>query len=115
MGPGTPDVSFARGWMELKSVEHWPKREATPLRLPHFTPGQRVWLVQHCAAGGWAFLLIKVARDWMLFDGIWAARYLGEITREEMLENTLWHSEGLDKEGLIECLKRICFPEKSST
>ena len=34
----TPDVNLASGcWIELKSVEGWPARESTCLRIPHYT------------------------------------------------------------------------------
>jgi len=45
---GIPDVSYGlqdrQGWIELKYVEKFPKRDTTPIKIPHFTPLQRNWL-----------------------------------------------------------------------
>ncbi len=75
--PGTPDVTYVGGWLELKSRDAWPKRPETPLRVRHFTQEQRIWLRAECAAGGRAFLLLRVRYDWLLFWGETAADVLG--------------------------------------
>ncbi|MCK5020802.1 MAG: hypothetical protein KAS32_27520 [Candidatus Peribacteraceae bacterium] len=76
--PGTPDVSYIGGWIELKYAKTWPVRKDTALRLPHFTPQQRVWLTEHWVSGGAAWLCVEVSktRDWLVFDGI-SARHVG--------------------------------------
>tara|TARA_R110000772_G_scaffold251753_1_gene366829 strand:- start:481 stop:864 length:384 start_codon:yes stop_codon:yes gene_type:complete len=86
VGPGTPDVNFIGGWIELKWARAWPKRETTPLRLDHFTIQQRRWLSQRRKKGGRAFVLLKVAREWFLFDGEIAAESLGQSTRTELYD-----------------------------
>jgi len=85
VGIGTPDVAYAGGWLELKCIENWPKRELTPLRLPHFTPQQKVWLVKHSQCGGEAYILLKVAQDWLLLGAKWSAMHLGEVPRSDIL------------------------------
>ncbi len=81
---GIPDVNYSQGWIELKYAERWPPRQG-PLRVDHFTPEQRGWLVQRRQAGGLAFLLLKVGRyEWLLFDGLVAAALVGEATRERL-------------------------------
>ena len=40
--PGTPDVSYVEGWIELKQLDAWPAREDTPVRIEHYTPQQRI-------------------------------------------------------------------------
>lgn len=89
--PGTPDVEFIGGWVELKSVESWPKRADTPLRLPHFNPEQRAWLRRRCRRGGKAWLLLRVGREWLLFRGDQAADILGMSTRAETLAAAQCH------------------------
>lgn len=83
---GIPDVNYNKGWVELKYAERWPPRKG-PLRVDHFTPEQRGWLVQRRQAGGLAFLLLKVGQtEWLLFDGRVAAAVLGRVTRERLYE-----------------------------
>lgn len=91
--PGTPDVNFIEGWIELKDVEHWPKIASTPLRVRHFTPQQKVWLARRQKKGGNVWLLLRVQNDWLLFDGITAAMHLGLRTRAELtaLATRVWH------------------------
>jgi hypothetical protein len=76
--PGTPDVAYIGGWIELKYSRVWPARKDTPLRLPHFTPQQRVWLVEHWMSGGAAWLCVQVGgTDWLVFDGETGGRHVG--------------------------------------
>ena len=85
--PGTPDVNLANGhWIELKSVDGWPVRESTCLRIGHYTPQQRVFLYRRWKyAPGTTFLLLEVRseRQWLLFDGDVAARIVGRVTAAE--------------------------------
>ncbi len=82
--PGTPDVNYRDGWIELKYAERWPP-QGGPLRIDHFTKQQRIWLTRRCRAGGIALLLLKVGEDeWLLFHGIMAANYLGHYARESL-------------------------------
>lgn len=103
--PGTPDVSYAGGWIENKAMEHWPVKPETPLRVDHFTPQQRIWLIRRRRAGGRAFLLLTVGRDWLLFDGAVAAECLGKVPQHTLytLAAATWIGTPLAKE-LIECL-----------
>lgn len=95
--PGTPDVNYVEGWVELKCVEKWPKREDTILRLDHFTPQQKLFLRKRWAKGGNAFLLLQVEQDWLLFDGPTAAEVVGCSTKATLLEEARfsWHRPNL--------------------
>lgn len=106
-GNGTPDVNFADGWLELKSLPDWPTRPDTPVRLDHFTPGQRAWMLRRSLHGGRVYLLVKIADDWLLYRGCYlAARLIGNASRENMLEWACakWLG-GLDEGGLLEFLR----------
>lgn len=85
--PGTPDVNLANGfWIELKCILGWPARAATPVRISHFTPQQRVFLYKRWKyAPGSTFLLLEVRSDrqWLLFDGNVAAKVVGHLTTAE--------------------------------
>jgi len=82
--PGTPDVNLCDGkWIELKSAAGFPARDSHLLRIPHFTPQQRVFLYRRWKfAPGSTYLLLEVraARQWLLFDGDVAAKIVGKST-----------------------------------
>lgn len=82
--PGTPDVEFIGGWVELKHVRDWPKRASTPVRVPHFTTGQRLWLTRRDKLGGLALLLVQVGPDYLLLSGAKAASILGTSTQAQL-------------------------------
>lgn len=79
--PGTPDVNIADGrWLELKCIACWPPRATSKVRIPHYTPQQRVWLYRRWKyAPGSTLLLLEVRseRQWLLFDGDVAAKFVG--------------------------------------
>lgn len=85
--PGTPDVNLATGhWLELKTILCWPARERGFVRIPHYTPQQRVWLYRRWkyAPGSTLLLLeVRVDRQWLLFDGDVAAKVVGRSTTLE--------------------------------
>lgn len=82
--PGTPDIEFIGGWVELKKLDAWPKRPTTPIRLPHFTPQQRLWLTRRMEKGGLSLLLLQVGRDYLLLFGDQAATLIGEATESDL-------------------------------
>lgn len=91
--PGTPDVNYAGGWIELKWLPDWPKRESTPVRIAHYTQKQKVWAMKRDRAGERTYLLLNVEKtnDWLLFDGIDAADLIGNATKQELSERALVH------------------------
>lgn len=119
IGSGTPDVNSVAGWIELKCLPAWPKREDTVVRLPHFTQEQRTWLRRRrlarmklagtgksTCAGEFVLLHVFDCDEWLLFDGLAAAEHLGFMERKnlytiatarwtqkptsEQLESALW-------------------------
>lgn len=112
VGIGTPDVAYAGGWLELKCIEGWPKKPQTPLRIPHFTPQQKVWLLKHYRAGGEVYVLLKVHTDWLLLGAEYSAMHLGEATKEELCSSAVewWGPKGrpkiatADNGGLVDVL-----------
>lgn len=86
MGSGTPDINYVEGWLELKWLKAWPVRPGTVVRLPEFTPQQRLFLLNRCRASGEARFLLRVGREWILLPGIWSALRLGKTaTKAEIL------------------------------
>jgi hypothetical protein len=106
--PGTPDVNFAEGWVELKWLRYWPRNaEDSVVQIRHFTPQQRVWLKRRWNRGGQAFLLLQAAQtDWLLFDGLTAAQAVGRANRPELFERALKTWKTLNEKELKECLTR---------
>ncbi|KKM97272.1 hypothetical protein LCGC14_1169750 [marine sediment metagenome] len=79
---GTPDLSYCingvEGFIELKYLEAWPKRESTVVRIPHFRGEQRIWLHDRHIAGGRCYLCLGIAKSTFIFDGLQAAMFLGK-------------------------------------
>lgn len=105
--PGTPDVNCVVGWIELKQVPRWPARASTPLRVPTFTSQQRAWLRDRRAAGGGAWVLLRVGTDWLLLQGEVAAAHLGTTTKAQLTAVAVayWPAH-LNTEELLLCLTR---------
>lgn len=79
--PGTPDVNFIEGWLELKWLRSWPKGATTIVRLEHYTAQQRLWIRKRAINGGNVGLLLQCKKEWMLFrypntDHIGKANYI---------------------------------------
>jgi hypothetical protein len=95
--PGTPDVNYIGGWMELKWLRRWPKNcDESPVKIDHFTPQQRVWLKRRWRRGGAAWLLLQVRTDWLIFDGETAALIVGRVPRGKLFELCRQSWSGMD-------------------
>ena len=83
--PGTPDINYVEGWLELKQLHSWPRDPLGIVRVPHFTPQQRNWLKLRRLKGGRAFLLLQVKEEWLLLDGEVASTELGRTSKGGLL------------------------------
>lgn len=88
---GIPDVYYTMkldgsgGWIELKHVPSWPKRETTALKIKHFTKEQMAWIRKHGRAGARVFVLLQVERDYFLLK--WdEALNIGKWKKSEYLK-----------------------------
>lgn len=103
--PGTPDLNFTHGWLELKRADAWPIRSTTPFRLEHFTPQQRVWLARRARVGA-CWLLLRVGKtpawDWLLLRGDRAAKDLGSMGEAQLKRTAtgVWYP-ALNAEELV--------------
>ena len=98
---GTPDVNYTGGWIELKHTTRLPKLDQM-LRIPHFTPEQRVWLARRCHNGGKAFVLMQVGTHHFLMDGMIAARILGDCKMQKVVTESIGYWPGpINKKELI--------------
>lgn len=82
--PGTQDVNYNHGWIELKVLPDWPARSDTVVRIDKLTPQQRVRNRLRWEAGGAAWIFIKIGSDHILFRGC-DAKVLGTLTKAEMI------------------------------
>ncbi len=114
--PDIPDVVYCLdgdvGWIELKQIDRWPVRPSTPVRVRHFTAGQRLWLRQWARGGGRCFVLLRVGETWqeyeyLLLDGAWAAARLGDVPKDTLICNCLgiWR-RAIDGEQLTRYLRK---------
>jgi len=109
VGAGTPDVYFttlvgSMGWMELKSIPSWPKKENTLLKIRHFSPEQRLFMKLHGRAGANVWMFLRVHDEHFL---LWwgAALKIGTLTADEIRSNARgrWGKQ-LDYEHIYRCL-----------
>lgn len=116
IGEGTPDVNFTDGWIELKQIGKRPVRKETPVRVHHFTTEQRVKLRRRWHKGGKAFVLLLLDGEWLLFDGCWAARFLGDVNYDTLALHALAHwVTGLNEMELLECISETSPLSRSCT
>jgi hypothetical protein len=111
--PGTPDVNLAGGWIELKALDGF-VHQSKIVKIPIFTPQQRIWLERRARAGEACYLLLAVGEDCLLLDGAYSARRVGKATAGELVEKCLLRWQGkADDRKLLEfmesrCLKKTC-------
>jgi len=105
---GFPDVSYIEGVIELKQADRWPAREATPLKLDHFTNEQRIFLERRWRKGGNAYLLIQVNKTFLLYDGSDVQQIGRTLNQAQLREKALKVWEGLPalRKDLTEWLHR---------
>jgi hypothetical protein len=82
-----------QGWIELKSLDAFPVRATTAVRLPNWTNGQRYWALRHRSSGGWTWLVVQVGQEVFVFDA-------AELATNDWSQ-TEWRSFGqrLNKRG----------------
>ena len=114
--PGTADVNYIEGWVELKQLKAWPKRASTPVRIEHYTSQQRIRARKRWNKGGNIFWLLQVKNEWLLLDGnVAAALYDGGAapTRAELYERArmTWTNQ---KTLQNELCNYLCRPRNSA-
>ena len=88
---GIPDISYdiegmkGSGWIEMKAIPDWPKKENTIVRLEHFTKQQRAWIIKHGSKNARTFIFLRVANDYLIFDWT-AATLIGNTVKELLYE-----------------------------
>ena len=110
--PGIPDVIYCllghSGWIELKQIDSWPKRDTTALKIPHLRLEQVLFLENWCRrhASGKAWGLFQIARDYLLLSPT-SVRCIYEraVTRPEIIKNaTVFESEKFPTQSIVKAL-----------
>lgn len=96
LSPGHPDVNYAGGDIELKALAEWPVRPETPVRIETFTGEQAGFLARRWSLRGAIWLLVRVGREWFLFDGWTALQVRSGLTQAEWREQAAWSHNGRD-------------------
>jgi len=105
--PGTPDVNYIEGWIELKWLRAWPKRDDTIVRFDHYTTQQKIWAYLRRRAGGQCWFLMQCGREWLLLDGAIAAMVVNKSTKAELIAaSSAYFSSGLSSEDLLVLLEQ---------
>ncbi len=102
--PGTPDINYVDGFIELKWLRSWPKDPEAVVRIEHYSPQQRLWIRRRHLAGGKVWLLLQCKREWLLFCHP-KTMEVGKLTRQQLYAaaHARWE-KGLDKKEFLEVI-----------
>lgn len=114
---GTPDTVYTlrygaaaaarTGWIEFKTLDHWPARPETAVRIEHLTLEQVTFLEEETRAGGRAWLLVQVEDEYLLLGSVAArAIYDGKMTRDKMMVAARVHGVGFPVRRMLAELTR---------
>lgn len=103
--PGTPDVNYVEGWIELKKLNKWPSKPDLIVRVEHFTPQQRNWHILRHRRNGVSWVLLQVKNDWVLLQGMDAAEILGRVNKADLLQRATMVWSEAPGAGLREALR----------
>lgn len=91
--PGTPDLCIGYGgrcaWLEVKQLQCFPVRPATPVRIEHFTSEQRDWLREWGSAIDLCYLIVRVDRIGVYLFGWRSAAMVGSLNQYQWDEEAL--------------------------
>ena len=106
---GVPDVNFLidgnEGWLELKYIPQYPKKEITIVKVPHFTIEQKIWHNARFKNKGRTMVLIQVDDDYFIFKKE-KINLLGSLNKYRMFQhaNKFWKN----KINFRELRKELC-------
>jgi hypothetical protein len=107
LAPGTLDVAFAigyhSGWIELKSIEEWPSKNAKTVKIRTLTGAQRGQL---CRGNSFLLLQTREPEYYHLWQGDAAAALIGVASPYVLHEQALYCSDRLITRNLAVVLTR---------
>lgn len=87
---GFPDVSYSHGLIELKNLPAWPVRAGTPVDIG-IRADQQAVLARRWEKGGLSWVLARVGREWLLFDGWTSMALRAKAPRQTIYHLAAWH------------------------
>jgi hypothetical protein len=93
------------GWIELKVIPAFPKRESTPVRIDHFTREQRMFLRARGRAGGYCFFLLRVGRREHILVPWYNVPLVDDWTRADLIRAGVHFQSGIDWDRFADALK----------
>ena len=97
VGCDTPDLNYSfrfgpvvtgHGWIELKATDKF-HGTFDIVKFPHFTEGQKNWLLRRGKMGNNCWLLVLVGEDIMLFN-YQIAQKIGNVSWQYMMVTADW-------------------------
>jgi hypothetical protein len=112
---GIPDYNYAlrcrnrtgEGWCELKWLAQWPKKPATPVRLPSLKLRQVLWMEKRHKVGGRVSMLLQVGRATYLLLGAPTVRLLFDrklTALDLMFQARVCSTDGFPTKDILEAL-----------
>jgi hypothetical protein len=101
-GVGVPDCSYSMenlpgaGFIEIKRIIEWPKKDSTIIHLKHFSPQQKAWMMLHGPFIQRVFLLLQAEKEYMLFP--WTViGSIGNLNKKQLIVLALTHGKYWNK------------------
>lgn len=116
-GNGIPDVNYAmavsEGWIEIKYVPHWPKRDTTRIPL-ELRDEQKIYFIRRLKLKRNVFAFCRIENDFFLLTGEQALEAAeGEWTKSDWMKKPeLCWSGRVDFEGLYRRLASGLYIQK---
>ena len=106
-----PDLSYAangvNGWIELKQIKNWPKKDDTLVKPDHYTAGQVSWIKKRGRMGGHCFVMVKVSNEYFIFSYTCARDIRCGIIQSQYYEKCLkWWKGNIEPSELISILTK---------
>jgi hypothetical protein len=96
--PGTPDVCYVEGWIELKHSKSFTSH------LEHYTTQQRIWHARQRMAGGTCWFWWQIGNTHVILDAAVAAYSIDRVDYEGLLIIAEAVVEGFNAKELRQCI-----------
>jgi hypothetical protein len=119
-GNGIPDVVFTlpsvlkrnsrHGFMELKYIPEWPKKEDTLIKLP-LRQEQKIWIMGRGAIAGGVWVLVRIADTFFILDYKQVIQTFQGLPKAEWYKFKHWEKK-IEFRELFDILSQNQFPNQ---